>query len=89
MFTFKGTGGYMSTSTASIDSNPYEWWSNNAHLYPHLAKAAAVALSGPPSSVQRTNLLVGIGCVFAAKAQPLVFIEYMKVKLFAQMLAHY
>jgi hypothetical protein len=38
---------------------------------------------------QRTNLLVGIGFVFAAKAQPLVFIEYMKVKLFAKMLALY
>jgi len=82
--------GYMSAATIPIDSNPYEWWSNNEHLYPYLAKAAAVALSAPPSSVPRELVFsLGVGCVFATKAQPLVFAEHTKVNIFAQMLTHY
>ena len=57
--------GYMTTSTIPIDSNPFEWWSINAHLYPCLAKAAAIALSGPPSSVASEQLFSSVSDVYS------------------------
>lgn len=57
--------GYMSAATIPIDSNPYEWWSNNEHLYPHLAKAAAVALSAPPSSVPSEQIFSSVSDVYS------------------------
>jgi hypothetical protein len=57
--------GYMGAPTQSIESDPLKWWAANAHLYPHLAKAAAVVLSAPPGSVASEQVFSTVADVYS------------------------
>ncbi|KAF8571623.1 hypothetical protein P879_05807, partial [Paragonimus westermani] len=44
---------FQKEPAVSLDSNPYDWWRNNQHLYPTLAKAAFQFLNISPVSFSR------------------------------------